>query len=148
MINYLEPENPQCTTRHDFEVAQKVAHHLGIKDFLSFDFRHAYQERIIDYIYTSYQNGITPNPDVFCNNLIKFDLFLNEALLLGCDSVATGHYAQIKTIDNATKLFCGIDGHKDQSYFLARLNQFQLDHALSPLGRYTKQEVRTIAQKI
>ena len=89
MKNYANPEDPHCTTRQDRDSAIKVAEHLGIKTFIIFDFRKEYEERIINYIYEGYKSGITPNPDVFCNNLIKFDLFLEEALKLGCDYVAT-----------------------------------------------------------
>ena len=144
MKNYSEPENPHCTTRIDRDMAIKVAEHLGIKTFIIFDFRKEYKERIIDYIYEWYKSGITPNPDIFCNNLIKFDLFLEEALKLGCDYVATGHYA----IKNDDKLFRWLDHTKDQSYFLARLSQYQLDHALFPLGKLTKTQVRDIAHQI
>lgn len=82
MKNYAQPDNPHCTTRQDRDMAIKVAEYLGIKTFIIFDFRKEYQERIIDYIYEGYLKGITPNPDVFCNNLIKFDLFLEQALSL------------------------------------------------------------------
>ena len=144
MKNYSEPENPHCTTRIDRDMAIKVAEHLGIKTFIIFDFRQEYQERIIDYIYDGYQQWLTPNPDVFCNNLIKFDLFLEQAKKLWCDYVATGHYAIIKD----HKLYRGKDKTKDQSYFLSRLSQYQLDHALFPLGNYNKTEIRTIAHEI
>ncbi len=96
MKNYAEPDNPHCTTRQDRDSALKVAAHLGIKTFIIFDFREEYQERIIDYIYAWYQQGLTPNPDVFCNNLIKFDLFLEQAISLWCDYVATGHYGRVR----------------------------------------------------
>lgn len=144
MKNYSEPDNPHCTTRIDRDMAIKVAEHLGIKTFIIFDFRKEYQERIIDYIYDGYKKWLTPNPDVFCNNLIKFDLFLEQAIKLWCDYVATGHYAIIK--DNI--LYRGKDNNKDQSYFLSRLNHHQLSHALTPLGEYTKPQIRAIAQEI
>lgn len=95
MINYLEEDNPTCTTRIDMEEARKVAEFLELP-FFTFDYREEYEKRIIDYIYSEYDRGRTPNPDVFCNNLVKFDLFLEEALALGYDGIATGHYAQIK----------------------------------------------------
>ncbi|AKH32526.1 tRNA-specific 2-thiouridylase MnmA [candidate division SR1 bacterium Aalborg_AAW-1] len=147
MINYREPENPHCSTRIDQETAKQVADFLKIP-FLNFDFTVEYEDRIINYIYEGYKKGITPNPDVFCNNLIKFDLFLEYALIAGFDYIATGHYAQIIKIDNTNTLFRGIDPKKDQSYFLSRLNQHQLDHALLPLGTYTKEEIRVIAKDI
>jgi tRNA-specific 2-thiouridylase len=95
MINYLEEDNPACTTRADLAEAKKVADFLGLP-FFTFDYREEYEKRIVDYIYREYALGRTPNPDVFCNNLIKFDLFLEEAIALGYDGIATGHYAQKK----------------------------------------------------
>lgn len=147
MINYREPDNPHCTTRIDQETAKQVADFLNIP-FLNFDFTVEYEDRIINYIYEWYKKWLTPNPDVFCNNLIKFDLFLEYALITWFDYIATGHYAQIIKIDNTNTLFRGIDPKKDQSYFLSRLNQHQLDHALLPLGIYTKEQIRTIAKDI
>ncbi len=96
MKNYADESDPQCTTRKDRDDAIKAAQFLGIQDFLIFDFREEYNERIINYIYEGYKKGITPNPDILCNNLVKFDLFLEKALAYGFDYVATGHYAQIK----------------------------------------------------
>lgn len=148
MKNYSEPDNPHCTTRIDRDMSIKVAEHLGIKTFIVFDFREQYQERIIDYIYEGYQKWLTPNPDVFCNNLIKFDLFLEQALSLWCDYIATGHYAQIISDNNINKLYRWRDEKKDQSYFLSRLSPYQLDHALLPLWTYTKQEIRSLAHDI
>lgn len=147
MINYREPENPHCTTRIDQETAKQVAEFLNIP-FLNFDFTVEYEDRIIKYIYEWYQKWLTPNPDVFCNNLIKFDLFLEYALIWWFDYIATGHYAQIIKTNNTNTLFRWVDPKKDQSYFLSRLNQYQLDHALLPLGTYTKQEIRAIAHEI
>lgn len=147
MINYKEPENPECTTRIDYYAAKEVAEFLGI-ELLKFDFSKEYEERIIDYIYEGYKSGITPNPDVFCNNLIKFDLFLEEALKLWFDKIAMWHYAQIKKNKWINTLYRGKDPLKDQSYFLSRLNQHQLDHALLPLWWYLKSEVRALAHEI
>ncbi|MBP6981437.1 tRNA 2-thiouridine(34) synthase MnmA [Candidatus Gracilibacteria bacterium] len=149
MINYLEEENPECTTLIDLEEAKKVATFLELPLY-TFDYREEYEKRIIDYIYQEYKSGRTPNPDVFCNNLIKFDLFLNEAISLGFDKIATGHYAQKKTEDisgEAQKniLLKGLDPSKDQSYFLSRLSDFQLSKALFPIGNLLKSEVRKIA---
>ena len=112
-----------------------------------FDFRTSYQERIIDYIYDTYERGLTPNPDVLCNNLIKFDLFAAEAKKRGFDGIATGHYARI-IHDDSYHLLTGVDKNKDQSYFLSGLSQDQLAYAQFPLGELTKPEVRAIAQKI
>ncbi len=99
MINYLDEENPEsCTTLRDLEEAKKVAEYLSLPLY-TFDYREEYERRIIDYIYREYDAGRTPNPDVFCNNLVKFDLFLEEALALGYDCIATGHYARIYDSD-------------------------------------------------
>lgn len=95
MINYLDEENPTCPTRVDLEEAKKVAEYLGLP-FYTFDYREEYERRIVDYIYREYEIGHTPNPDVFCNNLVKFDLFLEEALSLGFDTIAMGHYARVQ----------------------------------------------------
>ena len=95
MKNYADELNPNCHTREDRNMALKVAQKLWIRTFIIFDFREQYQSRIIDYITSWYAAWLTPNPDVLCNNLVKFDLFLEEALKLWCDGVAMGHYARI-----------------------------------------------------
>ena len=95
MINYLDEDNPTCTTRLDLAEAQKVAEFLDLP-FFTFDYREEYEKRIVEYIYREYGLGRTPNPDVFCNNLVKFDLFLEEALSLGFDGIAMGHYARVR----------------------------------------------------
>lgn len=95
MINYLDEDNPDCTTLADLEVAKSVAKHLDLSLY-TFDYRDEYESRIINYIYDEYTQGRTPNPDVFCNNLIKFDLFLEEAISMGYDAIATGHYVRIQ----------------------------------------------------
>lgn len=141
MINFFEPENPSCTTKIDLEEAKKVADFLDLP-FFTFDYRDEYEKRIINYIYREYEAGRTPNPDVFCNNLVKFDLFLDEALSLGYDAIATGHYAQIA--QNHIQKW--IDPDKDQSYFLSRLSPFQIGHAIFPIGWLHKSEVREIAK--
>lgn len=93
MINYLDEANPHCPTRIDLDEARRVSEFLGLP-FYTFDYRSEYEQRIVEYIYREYALGRTPNPDVFCNNLVKFDLFLEEALSLGYDAIATGHYAR------------------------------------------------------
>jgi tRNA-uridine 2-sulfurtransferase len=95
MINYLDETNPGCPTRVDLEEARRVSEFLGLP-FYTFDYREEYEKRIVEYIYREYALGRTPNPDVFCNNLVKFDLFLEEALSLGYDAIATGHYARLQ----------------------------------------------------
>lgn len=145
MINYLDEEFPDsCPTREDLEEARKVAAFLDLP-FYTFDYREEYEKRIVEYIYQEYEAGRTPNPDVFCNNLVKFDLFLEEALSLGFDAIATGHYARI---DDEWRLLKWIDPNKDQSYFLSRLSKDQLEKAIFPIGHLMKSEVREIAQKI
>lgn len=148
MKNYADETNPTCHTREDRDEALRVAHHLWIKTFIIFDFRKEYNERIIQYIYDGYQQGLTPNPDVLCNSLIKFDLFLNEAVRLWCDGVATGHYARIQQSWNKYQLLKWKDTNKDQSYFLSWLTQEQLSRAVFPLGWFTKPEVRQKAREL
>ncbi len=143
MINYLDEDSASCPTRADLAEARAVADFLHLP-FYTFDYREEYEKRIIDYIYREYEKGRTPNPDVFCNNLIKFDLFLEEALSLGFDGIAMGHYA--RTMD--AKLLKWLDPTKDQSYFLARLSSFQLEHARFPIGQLEKSAVRKIASEI
>ncbi len=159
MINYKEPNNPNCTTKQDFLAAKDVANFLWIK-LLKFDFSDIYEQKILNYMYENYKNWYTPNPDVFCNNLIKFDVFLKKAIELWFDKIATWHYAQIKNTtiykkiygsDIFTKknkfLYEWIDKNKDQSYFLSWLNQFQLSKSIFPIWEYTKQEIRKIASQ-
>ena len=143
MINYFT-EAEDCTTKQDLDVAKEVAQYLGIQLF-TFDFIDEYKTRILDYIYEGYEKGITPNPDVFCNSRVKFDVFLEEALSIGFDKIATGHYARIQHDTNGYHLLQGKDPNKDQSYFLSTLNQHQLEHALFPIGDIPKTEVREIA---
>ncbi len=142
MINYLDEDNPTCPTKIDLEEAKKVAEYLGLP-FYTFDYREEYERRIVDYIYREYDAWHTPNPDVFCNNLVKFDLFLEEALSLGFDAIAMGHYARVQD----GQLLKWVDPIKDQSYFLSRLSRFQLSKAIFPIGDLEKPEVREIARK-
>lgn len=146
MVNYIS-DTEDCPTLADMEEARKVAEHLGLP-FHTFDFREEYEKRIVDYIYEGYRKGLTPNPDILCNNLVKFDCFLSEALEYGFDKIATGHYARIEEDEEGIfHLLKGVDSNKDQTYFLSRLNQFQLAHALFPIGHLQKSEVREIARR-
>ena len=146
MINYLDEENPgACPTRADLDEARWVAEFLRLP-FYTFDYREEYEKRIVEYIYREYEAGRTPNPDVFCNNLVKFDLFLEEALHLGFDGIATGHYARVQQEWDNFFLFKWIDATKDQSYFLSRLSLFQLSKAFFPIGHLEKSEVRSVAK--
>jgi len=146
MKNYTS-EGGNCTTYNDSIEAIKVAEFLKIK-ILAFDFQKEYQERIINYIYEWYQRWVTPNPDVLCNSLIKFDVFLDKAIQQWFDKIATWHYAQIKEKNGKYYLLRWIDSNKDQSYFLAGLNQFQLEHTIFPIGGMTKPQVRKLAKEI
>jgi len=140
-----------CPWIDDSNDALQVAEMLGIP-FQVIDFSKEYKERIVDYMFREYEKGRTPNPDVLCNREVKFDIFLDKALELGADFVATGHYCQKEEIEIAGKpvyqLIAGADNNKDQSYFLCQLNQHQLSKALFPIGKLQKPEVREIAKKI
>jgi tRNA-uridine 2-sulfurtransferase len=140
----------ECPWLDDSNDAMIVAQHLGIP-FQAIDLSAEYKARIVDYMFAEYQKGRTPNPDVLCNREIKFDIFLNTALKLGADYVATGHYAR-KAEENINgkivyRLLGGKDPNKDQSYFLCQLTQEQLSKALFPIGELLKPEVREIAKK-
>lgn len=140
----------ECPWIEDSTDALLVAEKLGIP-FQVIDFSELYKERIVDYMFDEYKKGRTPNPDVLCNREIKFDVFLDKALALGADYVATGHYCRKSTTTVKNKeyynLLAGIDGNKDQSYFLCQLKQEQLAKALFPIGELEKSEVRRIAKE-
>ena len=135
----------ECPWIEDSNDALLVAEKLNIP-FQVLDLSKEYQERIVDYMFSEYQSGRTSNPDVLCNREIKFDIFLEAALDLGADYVATGHYVQKTTTeDGIHHLIAGTDKTKDQSYFLCQLNQQQLSKALFPIGNLHKSRVREIA---
>jgi tRNA-specific 2-thiouridylase len=140
----------ECPWLEDSNDAMIVAEKLGIP-FQVVDLSNQYKERIVDYMFDEYRKGRTPNPDVLCNREIKFDVFMDIALKLGADYVATGHYCRKgeEIIENTPvyKLLAGKDGNKDQSYFLCQLSQDQLAKAMFPIGELTKPEVREIAKK-
>lgn len=148
MLNYLDESNPNCTTKQDLKSFYEVCDFLQIP-FEVIDFRDEYENKVLRYLYDGYLSGVTPNPDILCNSEIKFKLFLDEALALWYDMIATGHYAKITTTQTnwTFRLLRGADELKDQSYFLAWLNQYQLSKALFPLGDLTKTEVRAIAHR-
>ena len=160
-----------CPWLEDSNDAMLVAEKLGIP-FQTVDLSKQYKERIVDYMFAEYQRGRTPNPDVLCNREIKFDVFLDIALSLGADYVATGHYCRKETVTSAGsatllaknvprsaalvegtelvelptyQLLAGADANKDQSYFLCQLSQVQLAKTLFPIGGLQKKEVRNIA---
>jgi tRNA-specific 2-thiouridylase len=148
MKNYTDENNPECTTRKDRDMAIKVSQHLWIKTFIIFDFRKEYNNKVVEYIFEWYKKWITPNPDILCNSEIKFKIFLEKALELNCDFIATWHYANIWNSDWEYQLIRWIDENKDQSYFLAWLNQIQLSKSLFPIWKYTKPEIRKLAEEI
>ena len=139
----------ECPWLDDSNDAMLIAEKLGIP-FQTVDLSKEYHSRIIDYMFNEYENGRTPNPDVLCNREIKFDVFLEIALSLGADYIATGHYCQVNKIIKDDKeiyrLIAGADEKKDQSYFLCQLNQKQLSKAIFPIGHLTKADVRNIAK--
>ena len=142
----------ECPWVEDSNDALLVAQKLGIP-FQVIDMSELYKERIVDYMFSEYEKGRTPNPDILCNREVKFDVFLQTALSLGADKVATGHYARVSSFVNERgkeiyQLLAGKDNNKDQSYFLCQLNQNQLSKALFPIGELTKPEVREIAREI
>ena len=139
----------ECPWLEDSNDALLVAEKLKIP-FQVVDLSEQYKERIVDYMFEEYEKGRTPNPDILCNREIKFDVFMDIALDLGADFVATGHYCrkEEEIIDDKSiyKLLAGKDINKDQSYFLCQLSQHQLSKALFPIGELTKPEVREIAK--
>lgn len=135
----------ECPWQKDIDDARVVADHLGIP-FRIVNLIDEYRERVVDYMIQGYQSGITPNPDVMCNREIKFGAFLDYALREGFDAVATGHYAQSKiNLHGKTELWEGADKNKDQSYFLALLNQRQAARAIFPVGSISKTKLRKMA---
>lgn len=143
-----EPNNPgYCTSNIDFVDAAAVADVIGI-EIEHVNFAADYKDRVFAEFLREYQAGRTPNPDVLCNAEIKFKAFLDHALRLGADKIATGHYARVRERDGRFELLKGLDPLKDQSYFLHRLTQAQLARTLFPVGELAKTEVRRIAEEI
>ncbi|MFA7278575.1 MAG: tRNA 2-thiouridine(34) synthase MnmA [Sterolibacterium sp.] len=135
-----------CSTRQDLVDVASVCDVIGI-DLEVVNFSEAYKERVFSEFLREYQAGRTPNPDVLCNAEIKFKAFLDHALQLGADKIATGHYAQVREFMGAQQLLKAEDGTKDQSYFLYRLNQAQLSKTLFPVGHLYKRDVRKLAEQ-
>ena len=147
MKNWEDDDSDEyCSSRQDLLDAVSVADTIGIP-IEAVNFTREYRERVFSYFLREYQAGRTPNPDILCNSEIKFKAFLDHAIQLGADVIATGHYAQIREVDGLFQLLKAADGSKDQSYFLHRLNQKQLSHAMFPLGKLLKSEVRAIAEQ-
>lgn len=132
-----------CPWKEDYQDAKRVAVRLGI-DFRMFDFEKDYRHKVVDYMIEEYKAGRTPNPDIMCNQEIKFRLFLDTALDQGADLIATGHYARTK--DGA--LYKAVDDNKDQTYFLYRASGAALANTLFPLGELTKPHVREMAAEL
>jgi len=137
----------ECEWEEEKYVAEMVARKIGIP-FYFVDLSKEYMARVADYMFAEYSRGRTPNPDVLCNREIKFDAFLKAAENLGADVVATGHYCRREALSDGTyRLLSGLDGNKDQSYFLCQLTQEQLSKAMFPIGGITKPEVRRLARE-
>ena len=140
-----DDEDEYCSASEDLADAQQVSDELGIK-LHTVNFSHEYWEDVFEHFLAEHKKGRTPNPDVLCNQRIKFKAFLDYAKDLGATKIATGHYARISEENGKYLLKAGIDGNKDQSYFLHLLNQDQLSQSLFPLGEINKKEVREIAK--
>lgn len=148
-----------CPWKEDYQDAKRVAVQLGIP-FKMYDFEKEYKHKVVEYMIDEYKAGRTPNPDIMCNQEVKFKLFLNTAIEDGADFIATGHYARVVTIKEnvtaglvnsdgrqVTRLQKAIDSNKDQTYFLYRITEKALSQTLFPLGEYTKPQVRELAKK-
>lgn len=133
-----------CTASEDYEDVIKVCNQIGIP-YYTVNFEKQYWDKVFTYFLEEYKRGRTPNPDVMCNKEIKFKAFLDHAMTLGADYLATGHYAQVDYEGGAYRLLRGADSNKDQTYFLNALNQFQLSKAMFPIGHLPKPKVREIA---
>ncbi|HVV66817.1 MAG TPA: tRNA 2-thiouridine(34) synthase MnmA [Candidatus Saccharimonadales bacterium] len=132
-----------CPWKEDYQDAKRVAVQLNIP-FKMYDFEKEYRQKVVDYMVREYKAGRTPNPDIMCNQEVKFGLFLETALEDGADLIATGHYARIRD----GQLLTGIDKNKDQTYFLYRVTEDALSRSLMPIGEMEKPEVRKLAKKL
>ena len=148
MKNWEEDDTEEyCSATADLADAQSVSDALGIK-LHTMNFATEYWDRVFEYFLEEYRSGRTPNPDILCNKEIKFKAFLDYALEIGADFIATGHYARVDHSDmNNVRMLKGLDYNKDQTYFLYTLGQKQLAHSLFPVGELEKPEVRKIAAK-
>ncbi|HUR89364.1 MAG TPA: tRNA 2-thiouridine(34) synthase MnmA [Ramlibacter sp.] len=148
MKNWEDDDDDEfCSSRQDFLDAASVADVLGI-GIEHVNFAAEYKDRVFAEFLREYQAGRTPNPDVLCNAEIKFKAFLDHAMRLGAQKIATGHYARVREVDGRFELLKGLDETKDQSYFLHRLTQAQLSKTLFPVGELRKTDVRRIASQI
>ena len=148
MKNWEDDDDSEyCSSRQDFLDAASAADVIGI-DLEAVNFAKEYKERVFADFLREYSSGRTPNPDVLCNAEIKFNAFLDHAMAMGAEKIATGHYARVRETDHGFELLRGLDPSKDQSYFLHRLTQSQLSKAVFPVGGLKKTEVREIARKL
>lgn len=148
MKNWEDDDDSEfCSSRQDWIDAASVADVVGV-DIEAVNFASEYKDRVFTEFLREYQAGRTPNPDVLCNAEIKFKAFLDHAMHLGADLIATGHYARVRERAGKFELLKAVDATKDQSYFLHRLNQAQLSKTLFPLGEIAKTEVRKLAEKL
>ncbi len=146
MKNWEEDDGTEyCTAIEDLADAQLVADKLGIH-LHSANFAAEYWDNVFEHFLAEYQAGRTPNPDILCNREIKFKAFLEYALVLGADMIATGHYSRLGRANGATTLLKGLDHNKDQSYFLHAVGHTELERSLFPLGEMEKPEVRRLAE--
>ena len=146
MKNWEDDDTEEyCSSRQDLVDVMSVADKIGI-DVEVVNFAAEYRERVFAEFLREYQAGRTPNPDILCNSEIKFKAFLDHAVKMGADRIATGHYAGVREFNGEFQLLKAEDGTKDQSYFLYRLNQAQLSKTLFPLADIYKREVRKIAE--
>lgn len=150
MKNWSDTKDPltgKCAWRTERKMALKIASQLNIS-LITLDFEKEYRRDVIDKMFEKYKKGITPNPDIDCNQKIKFPLLLKAAKNMNINLIATGHYARVKKNNGGIyELYRGKDESKDQSYFLYKINQYELSHCLFPIGDYTKEQIRNIAQK-
>ncbi len=145
---YSDTKNPltgECSYLDDLKMAKKAALKLNIP-LVELDYENEYKKNVIGPMFSAYKKGLTPNPDILCNKIIKFLFLWREAKKLGAKYIATGHYARINEGKEGYSLLAGRDKSKDQSYFLAALSQEDLEHTLFPVGKLKKQEVRRIAK--
>ncbi len=145
-LKVWSPDFLPCDWKEERRSAMRVCVILGVP-FLTMDFEKEYKKEVVDYMIREYSSGRVPNPDVFCNKYVKFGAFLQKALEMGADFVATGHYSQVVKNGNIHELHESADKNKDQSYFLYTLGQKELSHTFFPVGGMTKPEVRALAEK-
>ena len=138
--------NNRCCSVEDVEDARRVCQMIGIPHYFV-NFEKEFQEHVVDYFISEYDTGRTPHPCLACNDKIKFDFLLRRALFLDADYIATGHYARLTESDNGFHLLQGIDNSKDQSYVLYTLTQQELSRLKFPVGEYTKEDIRKMAEE-